>query len=401
MTSWSKRFAAACCTISLAAALHAQVSGAAGAAPAAKPSIALLDPTDAAQWKKWTADAGWLVIAPDIPPKASPDERVKAVAEAVRAAIQDGSADPAQAYVGGRGDASQLVFYAISRVPDLWAAGVALGGSPKGAILTGLIFASNFKNVPVLWLSAGSGDEDLAKRLKDGGLNVDWRNPAGMTNGAVFEWLGSHRRDPFPKAADCETNSPQFAGCFWLQPAKFDPGERNDVLPSTRIDLGSGAALDVGSFGFNLNDPGPGVLVTYLPDKYDGPLKKGDRITEMDGKPIATAKDYVDMLNRMYTERPIVVMVERGKNRTRLETYVVVPKRDSVVTSRVQASFDPEEKHIEIVSRTVTEMQLTLPADWAPADLYWNGLEIESIEKPGCYLLTVDKELLNAAPCSK
>lgn len=396
MKSWPRRFAAACCTTSLLACIAARAQ-----TPAAKPSIALLDPADAPTWKKWTAENGWLVIAPEIPPKATADECIRTVADAVRAAEKDGSADPAQAYVGGRGEAAAIVFYAISRVPDLWAAGVVLGGSPKSAVLTGLVFASNFKNAPVLWVSAAAGDEDLAAKIKDFGLNLEWRNTTGLTNGAVFEWMAKHRRDPYPKAADCETNTPQFAGCFWLQPTKFDAGERNDVLPSTRVDLGSGAALDVGSFGFNLADPGPGVLVTFLPEKYSGPLKKGDRITELDGKTLATAKDYVDFLNRIYQERPVVAMVQRGKDRTRLDSYILVPQRDAVVTARVQGLFDPAEKRIEIVSRTVIEMQVTIPAEWTPADLFWNGLEIENIEKPGCYRLTVDKELLNAAPCAK
>ena len=40
---------------------------------------------------------------------------------------------------------------------------------------------------------------------------------------------------------------------------KFDAGQRNDVLDSTRVQpVGSGAVLDLGGFGFNLADPGPG-----------------------------------------------------------------------------------------------------------------------------------------------
>ncbi len=58
---------------------------------------------------------------------------------------------------------------------------------------------------------------------------------------------------------------------------KFDAAERNDVLDSTRIGGGNGAALDLGAFGFKVDEPGPGVLVTSLPEKYPGPLKMGDR----------------------------------------------------------------------------------------------------------------------------
>ena len=58
-----------------------------------------------------------------------------------------------------------------------------------------------------------------------------------------------------------------------------------------------------------------------------------------------------------------------------------------------------EFKTIQILSRSVTEMRVTIPPAWVPSDLYWNGLSIEGIAKPGCYLLSVDQELLNAAPC--
>ena len=71
---------------------------------------------------------------------------------------------------------------------------------------------------------------------------------------------------------------------------KFDASERNDVLASTRIAGGAGAALDLGGFGFKTDEPGPGVLVTSLPEKYTGPLKMGDRLVALDGKPIENAR---------------------------------------------------------------------------------------------------------------
>ena len=55
----------------------------------------------------------------------------------------------------------------------------------------------------------------------------------------------------------------------------------NDVLPSTRLQGSNGAALNLGGFGYKPDDPGPGVLVSMLPDKYSGPLKMGDRIAKV------------------------------------------------------------------------------------------------------------------------
>ena len=74
----------------------------------------------------------------------------------------------------------------------------------------------------------------------------------------MIEWLAQHKRDAFPLAIDCETNSPQFASCYWIQLTKFDPAERNDVLDAHASSLrGTGAALDLGAFGFKLDDPDP------------------------------------------------------------------------------------------------------------------------------------------------
>ena len=53
----------------------------------------------------------------------------------------------------------------------------------------------------------------------------------------------------------------------------------------------------------------------------------------------------------------------------------------------------------EIISRTVTEMRVTVPPAWTPATLYWNGLSLQDLKTPGCYALTVEKELLHAALC--
>jgi hypothetical protein len=393
LKSWSKRSAAACATISLLAA------GVLRAQP--KPAIVLPDPRDSATWQKWTLELGWQVIAPAIDPKTDADTRAIAVADAVRAAIGSSTVDPAHVYLAGRGEDAALVFYIVSRVPDLWAAGLALGGSPKPALAAGRVFAANFTNTPVLWISDGPGDGELASRLKSAGMNLEWQDAKGVTIARFFEELAKFAHNDFPSIADCETNTAKFAKCYWLEPAKFDSEERNEVLPNTRVINGSGASLDLGGFGYKLTDPGPGLLISYLPKDYSGPLKTGDRLVELDGQPIEDARDFEGRLNKMYTEKLMVAMIQRGKERLRLDTRVNLPRPDAVVTARVQGKYDAEFKTVQIVSRSVSEMRVTIPPQWVPADLYWNGLEIENIVKPGCYLLTIDKELLNAAPCPK
>src|SRR5205823_3903803 len=128
------------------------------------PAIAVLDAGEAVQWQNWTRELGWQVIAPVGAPAADIDARVKSLAEAVEAAIQGGTVDSSRVYIAGRGDAVSAVFYAVSRVPDLWAAGAVLGGSPKAALDTNRIFAANFTNVPMLWI-AGDESKSLADKL--------------------------------------------------------------------------------------------------------------------------------------------------------------------------------------------------------------------------------------------
>lgn len=382
-----KRSAAVCAIFSLFAC---------GAA-AQTPAIALVDPADAPQWQAWTKEIGWRVIPAS--QADNPDARVLSLVSAVRAAARDG-VDPSRVYIAGRGTAAAAVFYGISRAPDVWAAGIAIEGSPQPAVDSGRLYAANFRNTPVLWTSRGQADQALAAKLKTAGVNVEWRSSTGLAPGALFEWLGRHRRDPFPTDVDCETNSPQFAQCFWIQMTKFDPAERNDVLGSTHLEGAQTASLDLGGFGYKPDEPGPGVLISYLPDKYNGPLKLGDRIVALDGRPIETPKGYLEMMARYTESRPAVATVHRGKERIRLETFVIVPKRDLTVTARVQGQFQASEREVQIVSRTIKEMKITIPDEWArDSRLSWNGLALEKIEAGGCWILTVEKELLRAAKC--
>ena len=405
MKNWPRESARACGIISLLACLAARAQTdlpvpTASATPGKSPAIAVLDPSETQQWQNWTREVGWKVIAPAaLPANVSIDARVQAVAQAVAQSTSDGAVDPAHIYIAGRGEAAAAVFYTISRMPDLWAAGIALGGSPMAAVNSDRLFAANFSNAPVLWVGGGAGDAAVADKLKSAGVNMEWRPAAGLTNGAVFDWLLKHSRDPYPSSIDCETNSPTFGSCFWVQMTKFDSNERNDVLPSTHVGASNGAALDLGGFSAKTDDPGPGLLIAKLPEKYNGPLKAGDRILELDGRPIENARAYLDMMAKATSEKRVTVMLQRGKDRQRLETRIVLPVRDPVITARVQGKFDPETKGIDIVSRTVTEMKVTVPPQWVPAVLSWNGLTLEDIAKPGCLLLTMEKEILHAAVC--
>jgi hypothetical protein len=391
--NWLRRSVLACATTNLLA------CGLAAAQTKAKtPAIALIDAADAPHWQAWAKNIGWKIVTAQA--ENSPDARVLALDAAVETAVRDGGVDPERVYLAGRGPAAAAVFYTISRVPDRWAAAIAIEGSPQPAIDTDRIFAANFTNVPVLWISATAADQEFAGRLKGAGLNVEWMSAKGLADTAIFDWLAKHRRDEFPQEVDCETNSPTYARCYWIRITRFDASERNDVLGSTRLAPAVVPSLDLGGFGYKVDEPGPGVLITFLPEKYSGPLKMGDRIVALDGRPVADAKAYLQLIAKYTEEKPAVVTVQRGKDRNRVETRVLMPRRDSTVTARVQGQFVPADREIQIVSRTIKEMRVTVPPQWAQdAKLFWNGLALEKIDGPGCFVLTVEKELLHAASC--
>jgi predicted esterase len=393
LKSWPKKFALGC-IISLGVCQKLQAQP----LPAKPPALAVLDEAEAGQWQAWAKDAAWRVIRPPAG-QSDIDLRIKTLESAVQEAIKSSAADPQRIYLVGKDAEAASVFYTISRVPDLWAAAVALGGSPQPAIDSGRLFTANFSRVPVLWISAGAEDRLLADRLKAAGLNVEWRSANAVSPASVLEWLAGHRRPEFPISIDCETDSPSYGRCYWVQMTKFDAGERNDVLPVTRMTAASRAALDLGGFGYKTGDPGPGVLISWLPEKYNGPLKLGDRIVELGGKPISDGRDYTQKMAQISEEKAATVMVQRGKSRLRLETRIILPKLNSGVTARVQAQYLPEDKEVQIISRTVSEMRVTLPADWLPAKLSWNGTDLEAAERPGCRLLTEENEILRSAPC--
>jgi len=354
---------------------------------------------DSKTWQTLCLQRGWQFILPwgELQEK-SIDQRVKALAAKVEQVAAGPQADVRRVYLAAQGDPA--LFYIVSRIPDLWAAAVSVGGSPRAAIDSNRVFAANTTNVPVLWLMASGDDQPLAEKLKSAGFNLESKKAEGVTTAEVFDWLAMRQRDEFPTTADCETGTPLFPRCYWVEMTRFDPGERNDVLDSSRVKpLGSGARLAIGPFAYDLKDAGPGAEVVSLPDKYDGPLKPHDRIVEVGGKEVRDAAQYAALMYQIFEEKPVVVMVARGKQRLRLETRVVLPPREEAVTARVRASYLPAMQEVEVISREVTQMKLTLPEAWLPLRISWNGTEVASAETAGCWLLTEAKELLTARRC--
>jgi dienelactone hydrolase len=330
--------------------------------------------------------AGWEALRVQAGPN---DAGVGALEAAIQAARHDRPSDPLRTYLVGQGEGAATVFYAVSRRPELWAAALALGGTPKPAIDSGRLYGANTELAPLLWVTpAGDGAlvEPLRARLAAAHFNLE-PAPAGITIEQAFQWLGSHTRQAFPKKVDCETGNTAFACCYWVEPTKFNPAQRNDALLSTRVPPGSGAGLGLGGFGYKLDTPGPGALVEWLPENYKGALKLGDRIVELAGKGIRDGRQYAERMDQMTEEKPVAIMLERAKERRRVETRIVLPKRAELVTVRVQAQFLADSRELLVITRGVTELRVTLPDYWAPCAINWNGDQVGPAASAGCWRL--------------
>jgi hypothetical protein len=306
-------------------------------------------------WKSAAAERGWQWLSYE--KEACNDAAAKGLESLVS---QRANIDRSRVYLIGRGDSAACVFYNASRLPDLWAAAVAVGGDVQRAIETNKIFEANLQAVPILWVT----QPDPARRRPAGTVE---REQATVQN--AIDFLAGRHRVQWPEKIDCETGNPNFLRCFWLEIARVDLARRNDALPSSRLNPGSGAKL--------------------LP----GPIKPDDRILSINGR------DPARFLADAREEKNVAVMVQRGKERLRLETKTVIPPREEGATVRVQAEVQPEAKEILIITRGIAQLRLTLPPQWAPGTVNWNGVASVKLEAPGCHLLAEAGGSVTAAPC--
>ena len=331
-------------------------------------------------WEESATRRGWALLTG---PPAAPSD---ALAKAVRKALEDFRArtpvDATRVYLAGQGRGAAAAFYLVARLPDLWAAALAVEGSPKPAIDTGRLFAANAQLVPMLWITSG------AERSSLPGFQIERRNPAQMSLEQALDWLAQHERDPFPPKVDCESGNPELARCYWIEMTRLDFSRRNDVLPASRLAPGSGASLALGGFGFDPAERGPGLVVGWLPQNYQGPLKLDDRIVAVAGKEIRDGQAYLEFMDQVKEEQRAAVMVQRGKERLRIETRIVLPKREEAQTARVQAEFLSDTRELLLISRGVAELRLDLPRYWVPCPINWNGLAAGQADSPGCWIVS-------------
>lgn len=339
-------------------------------------------------WKQITSTNQWHLLMPQTPLAGDPGiKAIEAMSEDLR---KRASLEKSPLYLVGGGALTPMVIYAVARAPYLFTSALAIGGSAKPAIDTDRIFAMNTNLTPVIWAMTAEERADNSastNKLISGGYNV--KILEAPTIQKALEELAKHHFTPLPEKIDCETGNPQLARCYWLLATEFDPAFRNDALRTTRIAPDSQASLDFGGFGYQTNTPGPGVVVEFLPQGYSGPLKLKDRILALSGRPIADAKHYVELMSQVSEEKPVAVTIERDKEKIRLVTRYTLKKREEVITARIQGELAKDAKDIVIVSRTVASLQLTIPPEWAPATVNWNGNQVSNPQNAGCYILSL------------
>ena len=126
---------------------------------------------------------------------------------------------------------------------------------------------------------------------------------------------------------------------------------------------------------------------------------KRTEMARMANETATSIRSAVEQMDQTTEEKPVAVMVQRGKDHIRLETRIVLPKRQPGITARVQGQHLADLKQVQIVSRAVTAMRLILPEAWLPAVINWNGSEMVRADAPGCWMLEVQKELMSGRKC--
>jgi dienelactone hydrolase len=355
-----------------------------GAEPA--PLVVLVGPAPET-WAAVAAQRGWELAAVGEMPAG--DAAVRQIAGAVEEAGKRRAIDPARIYIAGLGSSAAAAFYAVSRRPDLWTAALAAGGGVEPAIETNRLFGANAHLIPILWLMSPQDDAELGParaKLAAKGFDIELRTAPASVDQA-FDWLAGHTRFPYPPKIDCETGSPEFRRCYWLELTGFDATARNDVLPLSRVPPGPGAHLEFGPFGFDVSAPGPGVPVAWLPPNYAGPLHLSDRIVSVGGTPIKDAREYVRFMAGQRNERALGVVVERDKHRQRLETRIALAKRGENSTARVQAEYLMDTHEVLVITRGANEFRLDLPSFWVPCAVNWNGNNAGRADSAGCWVV--------------
>ncbi len=344
------------------------------------------------QWEEAAREEGWNLVLPWNGGAYSfaSDAGVRALAAILEDYAKRTPVDRQRVFLAGHGDGAPAVFYALSRSPDRWAAGLAIGGDAGRVIDSNRLFAGNAAAIPILWVYQEERLPALQQsidRLQSAGLNLSLLAANEFTVKDSIAWLKPHRAEFPPVRVDYETGSPEFTTAFWVSIRGFDFRLRNDALDSTRVDPGTGAFLRLGGFGYDPAGDGPGLRVKWLPANYKGPLKREDVIVSIAGTMIEDARHYGEFMEAQRESRDVGVILLRNGKSQRLEARIVIPHREEEETARVHAEYLKDSGEIMLVSRGAQSLAVTVPEGWAPVKLSWNGLDIADAASAGCWSL--------------
>jgi poly(3-hydroxybutyrate) depolymerase len=127
-----------------------------------------------AQWRPMAAARGWNLVMPIV--GGASDGAVKAVELLLADAKKRlPGVDENRIYLAGQGASTAEVFYTLSREPDLWAAGLAIQGSPAPAINSFRLFGANTAEAPLLWIAPAAEADMFRQKLSVVEFNYETR----------------------------------------------------------------------------------------------------------------------------------------------------------------------------------------------------------------------------------
>ena len=296
---------------------------------------------------RWPVPADWMKLVPQV--DGLSDIGIKATELMLADAAKRTNVNVNRVYLLGE---AQFVTFAVSRIPDIWAAAASVGGDAKLAFATNKIYTANSQLVPKL--EAASEKE-------------------------AIDFVAKQESMPMPPKVDCETGNQGFTRCYFLQITKFDMRMMNQALGTTRVSSGPLVYLAIGQVAYS-----PDMEVTAPV----GSLKAGDRIVGFNGKEVNDHNEYERLLAKMNDGQPVTLTVQRGKQRQRIETSAKVAKNEEPLSARIQAEYSVESKELLIISRAVAEFVVQLPRPWSGATINWNGVEVSKNTAAGCWLVS-------------
>src|SRR6185436_20940809 len=129
------------------------------------------------QWQPVTASHGWNCAMPFV--AGVSDGAVRAV-QLVVADIQKRlpKVDETRVYLAGIGASTPEVFYTLTRSPDVWAAALAIQGSPAQAINSYKLYGANTQAAPLLWIAPAAEADLFRPKLSTAAFNFETRPEA-------------------------------------------------------------------------------------------------------------------------------------------------------------------------------------------------------------------------------